>query len=445
MTPHNRDDALSEVIGFILILAVIALAASFYVTYVVPAQGREGEIKHMNYIKDQFVDFKTSVDSLWVNNQVGVSLSRVINPGTLGWTTQGSFVNMPLFTPIGSGGTLSVGESGDSITYTLDSAVVYSNPDLPLSRYIYLTLQNDFSDFPYKKITISNQTLSNWQMYIYVRNSSVTHIPRYDLSLSVIKNGSYSIDGLPIRTGITNFAEITNYPLNLLDSAYGLSDVLTYPYTLAISNDSPFIAVPEISQSVSTLNLPVQITRPLRSFQYNSQNYYWIQQIYSYKLGGVFLTQPDGVVEKVLPLISITQTRQGQINIEIQQINIGMPDQTIGGTTPIQVLTTLDTLQKDIFGAYTLVHGVQNVNSTIIAVTAKDDMTASMWDNTLQIIKQSANQSGIPNNYIRLTPHGSPSNISTMNIDPPPSMPIVLDYSEVNLSVKLQPVASSLS
>ena len=67
MSGRVTDDGLSEVIGFILIIAVLVVIASLYVTYVVPAQGREAEIEHMTYIKNQFVDFKIALDSLWIN------------------------------------------------------------------------------------------------------------------------------------------------------------------------------------------------------------------------------------------------------------------------------------------------------------------------------------------------------------------------------------------
>ena len=60
-----RDDALSEVVGFVLILGVIVVALSLYQVYGVPAAGRENEIAHMNQVKDRFVDYKLALDSLW--------------------------------------------------------------------------------------------------------------------------------------------------------------------------------------------------------------------------------------------------------------------------------------------------------------------------------------------------------------------------------------------
>jgi hypothetical protein len=62
---HSFESGLSEVIGFVLIIGLIVVVASLYLTYGVPAQGRENEIVHMNEIKDQFVGYKLSLDSLF--------------------------------------------------------------------------------------------------------------------------------------------------------------------------------------------------------------------------------------------------------------------------------------------------------------------------------------------------------------------------------------------
>ena len=40
MTPCPRDDGLSEVVGFVLLLGVIVVALSVYQVYAVPAAGR---------------------------------------------------------------------------------------------------------------------------------------------------------------------------------------------------------------------------------------------------------------------------------------------------------------------------------------------------------------------------------------------------------------------
>ena len=69
MSGRVSDDALSEVIGFILIIAIIVILGSLYMTYVVPSQGRDAEIQHMQEIEKFFTDFKLNIDALWYNNQ----------------------------------------------------------------------------------------------------------------------------------------------------------------------------------------------------------------------------------------------------------------------------------------------------------------------------------------------------------------------------------------
>jgi hypothetical protein len=112
--PH--DDALSEVVGFVLLLAVIVVALSLYQVYGVPAAGRENEIAHMNQVKDRFVDYKISLDSLWVNDRSGVLLSTAFDLGTGAPATGGRAFALPILSPAGSGGTVSVKEGGANLT-----------------------------------------------------------------------------------------------------------------------------------------------------------------------------------------------------------------------------------------------------------------------------------------------------------------------------------------
>jgi hypothetical protein len=116
MPPRPRDDGLSEVVGFVLLLGVIVVALSLYQVYGVPAAGREAEIQHMNAVKDRFVDYKIALDSLWVNNRSGVLLSTAFDLGTGAPATGGRAFAFPILTPAGSGGTVSVTEGGANLT-----------------------------------------------------------------------------------------------------------------------------------------------------------------------------------------------------------------------------------------------------------------------------------------------------------------------------------------
>lgn len=122
-----RDErALSEVIGFILLLGVIVAAFSLWITYVVPVDGREKEIDQMNGVKDRFTDYKISTDSLWLNNQSGVTLSTSFNLGTGGGNTEAGGLFLPLLQPQASGATLSVSDNGDKLNITRSSSSLAS-------------------------------------------------------------------------------------------------------------------------------------------------------------------------------------------------------------------------------------------------------------------------------------------------------------------------------
>jgi hypothetical protein len=117
---QDPERALAEVVGFVMILAMIVLFLSIWVTYAVPAQGRAAEIEHSNYIKDWFTDYKFSLDSLWNNNQgdtrSGILVSTSLDLGTLGGNTEVSGLFIAIMKPIGSYGALMVSNYNETVT-----------------------------------------------------------------------------------------------------------------------------------------------------------------------------------------------------------------------------------------------------------------------------------------------------------------------------------------
>ena len=147
MPPRPRDDGLSEVVGFVLLLGVIVVALSLYQVYGVPAAGRENEIAHMNQVKDRFVDYKIALDSLWVNNmdynRTGVLLSTAFDLGTGAPATAGTAFAFPILTPAGSGGTVSVNSSGGA-SLTIDTGS--TNVTIPLGNLTYTSSNHYWVD-----------------------------------------------------------------------------------------------------------------------------------------------------------------------------------------------------------------------------------------------------------------------------------------------------------
>jgi len=91
MNSGSQESAISEVIAFILIFAMMMIALSLYVVYVVSAEGHENEIRHMNTIKDRFINYRISLDSLWNNEKMGIHLSINFGLGTGGINTATGF------------------------------------------------------------------------------------------------------------------------------------------------------------------------------------------------------------------------------------------------------------------------------------------------------------------------------------------------------------------
>jgi hypothetical protein len=124
--PKNNEKALSEVIGFILLLGVVVAAFALWSIYVVPANGRESEISQMNAVKDRFTDYKFSLDSLWINNQTSATVSTSINLGTGGGNTAASGLFLPLLNPIASSATISVNNTGDTMWVNTSNSGQYA-------------------------------------------------------------------------------------------------------------------------------------------------------------------------------------------------------------------------------------------------------------------------------------------------------------------------------
>jgi hypothetical protein len=124
MATMNSERALSEVIGFILILALIVTAISLWMIYIVPVNGREDEINQMNSVRDRFTIYKFGLDEIWhsnaINNLSPVMTSTSFNLGTGGGNTQAGGLFLMFLKPVASSATLSVLNTSD--TFDIDSS-----------------------------------------------------------------------------------------------------------------------------------------------------------------------------------------------------------------------------------------------------------------------------------------------------------------------------------
>ncbi|MDP2795940.1 MAG: hypothetical protein Q8N94_00330 [Methanoregula sp.] len=249
----SDDVALSEVIGFVMLLALVVAALSLYMVYVVPISGREDEIAQMNRINEQFTDYKFTLDnirtSVQVNNLSPVMTSTSFNLGTGGGNTQAGGFFIYMLQPVSSSATLSINTTGDS--FDIDSSSYHNS-------------MGDKGEFP------------------------------------------------------------------------------------------------------------INIT----ALEYRSNNNYWIQQKYSYQLGGVFLSQDDGITNRISPLISFANTSNSTVVVNIAPVQV-VGGGSLSGNGPARVDTRLRILPK-----YNISTDPYVSNTWVnLSVTSADDRTAAMWLN----------------------------------------------------------------
>ncbi|HNX17700.1 MAG TPA: hypothetical protein PKM50_05145 [Methanoregula sp.] len=447
---RQQEKALSEVIGFVLILGIITAVFSLYLVYGVPAQGRENEITHMNEVKDQFVAYKIGLDSLWVNHETGTTLSNTFSQGTGGGYTQGSNSIIPILSPVSSSGIIAINQRGtENLTITSQSLILNStikNTILinvsqsklisSVPQHIYLNVTGVSSSDLTKdaiygaQIKGTDSAGKTWIAQVnltprtvhYNETSSFsctttkdgtectpkTYVPKTDytgtdLTLTVIKSGSVSLQDFVINKNVTP----NNYVIDIMDDAYGLNNFIgtsSYPVTLTLSKSQSLL------QDITTTGLVVfgynesRYTNSVTmgSLEYRAKNNYWIPQTYYYQLGGVFLYQPteNGTTAKLPPEITFTYNN----DIVTVKVNAILIDQAstglVGGNSPVQIKTTLENET-----ALPYVTGLSgNTRWITIAVDTPDPVAKTMWQNYFNTTARSA---GIPDSYYSTTTQGN--------------------------------------
>jgi len=442
-TKHG-ENALSEVIGFIIIFGIIVLLFSNYMLYGIPAQGRDNEIAHMNDVKDQFVDYKVGLDALFNNNKVGTTISNSFTLGTEGSYTSGANSIIPIINPIRSSGTIAINERElENLTIVSESRIESESNSLPniltsspqpvnyTPSHIYVSVSvisgfnlslagiygatiNGTNWKAIVNITPQNMTYTKWSSLEISRSACETNYPgsayipsagvclvpledsRYgsisELQLSVSKNNVFTMKNYAIYDAITPG---TTYTLDLMDEAYGLNSFIVPPDTISLKTDKPLTGVTASGNFTyrfsETGAAYYNATIPLGSLEYRAQNNYWISQNYYYQLGGIFVTQADGSSTYKLPP-EITFSNDSATNIVTVNINALAIDQSsrgiVGGNSPVQIKTTLKSNN-----ALPYVSGTANTKWIRIGITTSDSKALEMWKN---YFNYSAMADGIP-------------------------------------------------
>jgi flagellin-like protein len=467
--PH-RERALSEIVGFILVLAVIVVVATLYLTFGIPAQGREGEISHMNEVKDRFVGYKVDIDSLWSNRQCGTAIGTSITLGTGGGATTGSLSILPILSPVRTTGTLALNQRAEYLTIDTDSNLFVNtegtnqfnesgNINAAPSSYTPITFNTTPRHF---FIDIYSPVLTQ-QMGVNVYGSTwsawVNMTPIYTFSHRyVLTNDTYgrvqnfqdfseytwnSTDvtvstqelGVPVVTDLAIYRKIapsTNYTVDLMNPVSGISADLASPQTLYAERSNPLLNGTFIT-NYSYWRTNSSQSWLMGSLEYKSQNEYWIPQTYYYQMGGVFLEQNEGNTVKLPPSITFAKTPD---SIPIVTINQILPSGSgvVTGSGPAQVTSSLTSITET-----PLIDG-NNTRSVNITVRAANTNAALMW---LQYFNNSVAQAGFsPSIYTS----GTGGTTSFIYIQPDPKIyGVRLSMNQVNVYTAIQSAAPSVA
>jgi hypothetical protein len=459
MTPNCRncragESGLSEVVGFVLILGLLVLVFSLFLTYGIPAQGRENEIVHMNEVNDQFVAYKINLDSLFNNNKVGTTLSNSFTLGTGGGYTQGMLSFMPIMSPVSSEGTLAINPAGpgqritDNETLTITSQSLILNTtssvatDLPAQvnftpSHVYINISGiQTGDLGPAGTFGANVSGKNWIAYInitprttYYQNYTLVNTAgvytltsqdaynynRSDIAVTIKKGGVTTLQDFTVYRGVS---PNTVYQIDLMDGTYGLNTFIRSPdkITLVQENSLNNInATGNISYGFTYMN-PYTITPiPLGSVEYQAQNNYWIRQDYYYQMGGIFLEQVDGnTTYKLPPEITFAYDPANpkilMVSINALSIdpNLASNHGIVGGNSPIQLKTTLTNITTLPFVA-----GTANTRSINISISTTDVKARTMWKDYFDY---TAKVAGIPQSDYEAGITGTPGNLSYIKL-----------------------------
>lgn len=436
MTPNRRtsENGLSEVVGFVLILGVLVLVFSLYLTYGIPAQGRENEILHMNEVKDQFVAYKLSMDSLFNNDKVGTTLGNSFTLGSSGGYTQGMMSFVPVMSPISSSGVIAINQRTpvhETLNISSHSLVLSDTgqiaEDLPrqvayVPKHVYVNISVTPGNLGPDGVFGANVSGKNWIAYINL-TPRMTYYENYTLNLPVGSGGVYTLTKVDMynynrsdiaitvkKSGVTTLQDFTVYSgissststvyqLDLMDETYGISNLIKSRDTINLITEktTPLNNVQangNVTYGFTDKN-PYWITPiPLGALEYRAQNNYWIPQDYYYQMGGVFLYQNEGNVSfKLPPEISFTNDSVNNlVSVNINALAFDANDRgLIGGNSPVQVKTELKSIYSIPYAPGDEITG--NSKSVRIGVNTTDTKANAMWENYFD---STARTAGIP-------------------------------------------------
>lgn len=336
-----------------MIVALLSILFSMYLLYVVPLQGRDSEISHLESVKQQFVDIKSDIDSLIISNRTNMEVSRIIPLGTKGATQEGSFSIIPLQSFSASGGKLKIDKDSGTLISTVGSNSWYNvqksgiktnqvpsgnwqNNDVDIGGGSLYSNSPDTLNISYTtnslsspRVILVNSSDNRWSVNITAIPRYVENIDKYvlystaptdfsgflstqyDLVITVIKNNNNILTDSIIQKNIN---VNTPYLVNIYNGAYGLKDSIFSSFNFSVKNNGVVYPASGFFSARQLINKPYEedptdvatldpisadlvinpsSSLPLGSLRFSSNNKYWLNQDFVYQMGSVFVEQSE--------------------------------------------------------------------------------------------------------------------------------------------------------
>jgi hypothetical protein len=432
-----RREGISEVIGFLMILAAVIFVLSLYLLYLMPAMGREAEIAQMAGVKESFAGYKMNIDTLWTSRQCTTDFGPALTLGS--GETGGLLGFFPFLAPVKSGAVLALNQRPENITISSDSYFLSSTggyteskaiPTYPSSANVMV---NTTPSHLFVNLSTTDPLLERgilvdgpgWDVwlnitptYTYTRRTNITtdqatgglgsviEWDEYlwnstDITVSTYAGSSPVVRNLPVYRNIMGS---TVYPVDLMNPAYGISTSFQDPQSLWFQKSDNVVSGTYLITYGFTSGVS-SITLPLGSIEYRSNNFYYTPQNYYYQLGGVFLEQEDGSTVEIPPSISLSMVNTSPV-VRIGQILVqgSVTESQVSGSGPITVTSAVTDIESSALKAG------NNTRWVNVTIQAANQNVSAMW---LRTFRELADRGGLP---VTAYTNGTSGNYAFINI-----------------------------
>lgn len=318
----SDNNAVSTVIGAILILGLVVSCIAFVEVHYVPSWGADDEARHL---RDVFVDFSTvpsRIDTLVLANDTDTVSKQRIKLG---------IGDMPLMAPGKSWGTIGAVPREGNFTVEANNVWMVNTTRNGI-------LFHTFTDDGLNIINVSSISVFDINILEIVSNSWIyinltkhgnqsggagINYTANKLTITTWGDDDKITDEVVINKNIVLTSPGPEYSIDLLNPCYGFSKVLSdieIPYNLTITNSTDvdgwyhtdYYNLTREDYSITSNGTLI----------YKSMNRYFIDQKFIYQNGAVFLCQPPNASMRIAPGITIENVTNRSARMTIPMVTV---------------------------------------------------------------------------------------------------------------------------